>query len=192
MEATPKKMGRPAKPNPVLQALEGISARIEDISTRVATLEATPVEKSVHNSVQPRENVGQPATPANNMGKVNWTSGINGQPTTAPAGGTATVKTVVPAALVPADYVNEKNRILGEDFGFIMETMSDEPFFEITIIVPEEKSNMGPDQRTMAKVDERSRKIPLGEGINGVRSLYEDIRKQLQMNAPAQKPLSLN
>lgn len=190
MVDTPKKVGRPAKPNPVLQALEGISTQIKDVTARVAALEQIPGRKTFDSASAKPENTGAPGMPANSMGKVNWTSGIQGNPTSAPAGSSQVTKKELMGNEIPADFISEKNRILGEDFGMKIEVASDEPVMEISIIVPEEKSNMSPDQRSMVHADVRTQKITYAEGINGFRTFLEGIRLNLKLNAPVGRPVA--
>lgn len=88
---------------------------------------------------------------------------------------------------VPAEYQEEKNKVLNQDFGLEVSYPSDgRPVFEFSVIVPEKYSNMTQSQKEATKgIDKRPLVIENALGINGVRQWLERVYKNLGPEAQA-------
>jgi hypothetical protein len=80
---------------------------------------------------------------------------------------------------VPIEYRDIVDSVLNRKFGLKIEPLRDRPEFMLTIIVPEEYSNMTDKEKEMYKTDLRSKIISYAEGSNGVRLWAEQVYKNL-------------
>lgn len=80
---------------------------------------------------------------------------------------------------VPAEYLNLLNEILSDKFGVRVDPNPTAPSFRFEVNVPREYSNAPSEVWTTAKADIRSKEIPYGAGLLGVKTYLELIRNNL-------------
>ncbi len=80
---------------------------------------------------------------------------------------------------VPSEYREIVDTILNKEFGLEMEPLSDQPAFQVSIIVPKIYSNATDNHFEMYKEDRRSRTIKYSDGSNGVREWADTVLKNL-------------
>ena len=101
---------------------------------------------------------------------------------------TTTITPTVPEYLVPAEYRTAVDEILSPRFGIKIEPDSDRPAFTLKILVPKEYSNASEGEWKSTGGDVRAKVLTYGEGILGVRTYLELIKKNLgpEINAKIQ------
>lgn len=82
---------------------------------------------------------------------------------------------------VPEDFMEIKNQILGEEFGIKVESYTDRTAFRVTIVVPEQFSDMNAEQWQLHKADTRSLSIEASRGAEGVSGHCMLISNQLHL-----------
>lgn len=198
------------KADPVMDALTAISVQLGDIAERVSTLEQAnetfggggsgdaqnlsdgkvnlaPIQVA---PIQPGVASIPVAPPSNDLGEISWTGGLNSANAT--PSGTITQKggiDFMPESMIPSDFIQAKNNILGENFKLSMGVFTDRPDMYIEIVVPQEVSNMMPTDTP--REDRRSRAIPNNLGLGGVTVFLNDIAANLRNMQVGQKVVSL-
>ena len=125
-----------------------------------------------------------------NLGVVQATSGLAiAQSTSEPS--VQPLPEFVSSTPVPVEYREIVDNVLNRNFGIQIEPFKDSPQFMFTIVVPEKYSNMNEAQKSIQKVDLRTRVISYAEGSNGIRDwsqrVFENLNPQLQSLVVADK-----
>ena len=86
---------------------------------------------------------------------------------------------------VPTDFREAIESILNKEFKVEVEPLSDQPAFQLSILVPKHYSNMPPSQLNLTGEDRRSRVVSYADGVNGARAWAEKVYDNLPAETKA-------
>ena len=87
---------------------------------------------------------------------------------------------------IPQEYRETVRATLNQSFGLQVVPLSDQPAFQVNIVVPEKYSSLTPEQMKMYGADIRSKVITYAEGVNGVKAWTEKVRTSFNPDVQAQ------
>jgi len=107
---------------------------------------------------------------------------------TAPPTTTAPEQIATP---IPEDYRHIVNTVLNRSFGIKIVPRSNEPRFDITIVVPEQYSILSADEKKEVGVDLRSKVLNYADGVNGLRQwtnlMYNNFSQEIKAKITADR-----